>query len=552
MLKVRNLHVSYDGQFVINNIDLTLRPGQSLGIIGESGTGKTTLGFALIGLIGERAANGCTTGTIQFGDEDLNKLDTTSLRSIRWTRISMVFQNVDEALNPVYRVFDQVKEPLKIKGIGDRTDADVHDMLSYFEVPESRRHAYPHELSIGEKQKVLLAMAFICDPELVILDEPTTALDALSRTRITERLRELFKERMSLVITHDLGTISKLADNTAVLYGGSLLESGPSERLFSAPLHPYTRGLVRSFPDMKRTKDLQGIKGRATFPKQGCPFQPRCTQAIELCGKSRPRLVQNEGHRIACHRGGVIPLLSLSHVSTVLDGTVIVRDVSFSLYEGETLVVVGESGAGKTTLAKTVLGLIPLAAGEIALEGVPAQQEDPAFRQRVQLVFQNPSEAVSHRFNVFQAVKEPLDIQKLGSREERRQMVMQALRDAELPVDDAFLHRYPHELSGGEKQRIVIARALVLQPKILIADEPTSSLDASVQAKILKLLNGIQERRGLSMLLITHNLALARKAADRIAIMKSGRIIELGNTETVLDSPEEDYTQQLIYAADKL
>ena len=554
MLNVSNLYVAYNGQYIINGVDLSLRPGQSLAVIGESGTGKTTLGFALMGLIRECAPRAHTDGAIKLHDQDLNELDNASLRDIRWSRISMVFQDADQALNPVYRAFDQVKEPLVAKEKRSQSDADaaVHDMLTYFDLPEARMYAYPHELSVGEKQKVLLAMAFICNPELVILDEPTTALDALSRTLITERLRELFKDRMSVVITHDLGPAAHLADDIAVLYAGSILEAGPSESVFSFPRHPYARGLIRSYPDMKRTKDLQGIKGRAEFPSHGCPFFPRCTQSIDACSRLKPALQRNDGRYIACHRGGIIPLLELQNLTTRLDNTAIVKDVSLSLYEGETIVLAGESGAGKTTLAKTVLGLIPSTTGQIRLDGIPAQSKDPAFCRRVQMIFQNPSEAISHRFTVFQAVKEPLDIQKTGTTQQRCDMVVKALQDAELPTDDTFLHRYPHELSGGEKQRVVIARALVLEPEVLIADEPTASLDASVQAKILKLLNTIQEKRGLSMLLITHNLALARKTADRIAIMHTGSIIEAGKAEALLSSPTEAYTRQLIAAADIL
>lgn len=554
MLNVNNLFVSYNGHPIIQGLNLVLQPGRSLAVVGESGTGKSTLAFALMGLVRERADHGRTEGVIELNGNDINALTSEERRQVRWSSVALVFQDADDALNPVYRVSDQVREPLVTNEGIERAEADtaVDEMFAYFGLPEDRRKAYPHELSIGERQKVLLAMAFICNPDLVILDEPVSALDALSRSFVTERLRELFRDRMALVITHDLGTASSLTDDTAFLYAGTVVESGPSAHVFDSPRHPYARGLVRSFPDMRRTKDLQGIKGRAEFPAQGCPFHPRCTQSIEVCGKVKPELQENDGRCIACHRGGIIPLLELQNLSTTLGDTAIVQDVSLSLYEGETLVIAGESGAGKTTLAKTILGLVPSTAGQIRLEGNPVQHNDPAFCRRVQMIFQNPSEAISHRFTVFQAVKEPLDIQKTGTPQERYDRVIQALQDAELPTDDAFLHRYPHELSGGEKQRVVIARALVLEPEVLIADEPTSSLDASVQAKILKLLNSIQEKRGLSMLLITHNLALARKTADRMAIMHKGSIIESERADTLLRTPQQAYTRHLIGAADKL
>jgi len=285
---------------------------------------------------------------------------------------------------------------------------------------------------------------------------------------------------------------------------------------------------------------------------RGCPFFGRCTQAIEVCGKETPRLRQLDGRLLACHRGGIIPLLTVRGLSKSFNGLRILSDVDLTVFEGETLALVGESGAGKTTLAKCLVGLLEPDGGEVRLEGVRAEKKDRAFHRKVQMIFQNPREAVSHRMNVLQAVREPLDVQKIGPAGEREQRVKAALRDAELPDDDAFLHCYPHHLSGGEIQRVVIARALVLEPEVLIADEPTSFLDASVQAKIMKLLNTLQERRGLSMLLITHDIALARKASDRIAVLREGRIVETGPTGGVLSRPSDGYTETLARSAPHL
>jgi peptide/nickel transport system ATP-binding protein len=554
MLKIIDLKVSYGGGEVLRGIDLEVPRGETLAVVGESGTGKTTLGLSLMGLVKERAKAAGVHGRILLDGTYVSQLGRDQLREIRWTKISMVFQNTDDALNPVHTVLAQVREPLKEHGIctGEKADRRAREMLEATGLAEDRFNAYPHQLSIGEKQRVLIAMALVCDPDVVILDEPTSSLDAISKAAVNNMLRELCRDKVCLVITHDLGAAAALADRVAVLCGGRIVEIAPARAAFTDPRHPYSRGLIRCYPDMSRSKDLQGIRGRACFVARGCPFFGRCTQAIEICGRETPRLRPLHGRLLACHRGGIVPLLTVTRLSKSLNGRRVLNDVDLTVFEGETLALVGESGAGKTTLAKCLVGLLEPDEGEIGLEGTPVVKKDRAFHRRAQMIFQNPREAVSHRMNVLEAVREPLDVQKIGSAQERVQKVRAALRDAELPDDDAFLQRYPHHLSGGEIQRVVIARALVLEPEVLIADEPTASLDASVQAKIIKLLNTLQEGRGLSMLLITHDIALARKASDRIAVLKDGRIVETGLTGRVLAGPSHAYTATLASSAPHL
>ena len=554
MLEVRDLKVSYGEREIIRRINLELRRGETVAVVGESGTGKTTLGLSLMGLIEERAEHGRVQGQILVDGEDLNLMDDEQLRRMRGDRISMVFQNIDDALNPVHTVFDQVREPvLEHHCSADRDPDDVvREMLERVGLSAGHFQAYPHQLSLGQKQRALIAMAFVCDPEVVILDEPTSSLDAPSRRSVNDILRELCEERVCLVISHDLAAASELADRTAVLYGGRLVETGDTGPTFADPRHPYSRGLFRSYPDMSRAKDLQGIKGRAEFVPQGCPFYPRCTQSVQICSEKVPPLQAHDGRLVACHRGGVVPLLEVEGLSKHFDGEPAVDGVELTLFEGETLVLVGQSGAGKTTLARCVMGLEEPEAGAVRLDDRVVQKRDRSFFRRIQMVFQNPREALSHRLTVLDAVREPLDVQAVGSREERRVIARRRLDEVELPTDAEFLHRYPHELSGGEQQRVVIARALVLDPKLLIADEPTSSLDASVQAKVIKLLNNIQEHRGLAMLYITHNIALARKIGDRVAVMNSGQIVEEGLAADIFHSPNHPYTQQLIDAAPSL
>ncbi len=554
MLKIHDLTVGYGDMDILRNINLEVPAGETLAVVGESGTGKTTLGLSLMGLVEERSGAAKVEGEICIDEVDVTGMDARELQEMRWTQVSMVFQNTDDALNPVHTVLQQVVEPLEAHGICEGEDADDRgrDMLQQAGLGEDRFGAYPHELSVGEKQRVLIAMALVCDPEVVVLDEPTSSLDAVSKQEIIDMLRRIGQDKVCLVITHDLSGAAALADRVAVLCGGRIVEVASDMDLFSRPRHPYTRGLIRCYPDMSRSKDLQGIRGRAAFVERGCPFHRRCTQAIDVCHSERPPLRSVEDRLLACHRGGIVPLLEVRDVAKSFGDRQVLDGLDATVYEGETLALVGESGAGKTTLARCLMGLTQIDGGQFFLEEEPVGNRTPDFCRRVQMIFQNPREALSHRMTVGEAVREPLNVQHIGTRADRGARVKTALRDAELPTEDGFLNRYPHHLSGGEIQRVVIARALVLEPEVLIADEPTSSLDVSVQAKIIKLLNTIQESRGLSMLLITHDIALARKASDRIAVLREGRVVENGPTGRVLSNPSHEYTRMLAESAHRL
>jgi peptide/nickel transport system ATP-binding protein len=300
---------------------------------------------------------------------------------------------------------------------------------------------------------------------------------------------------------------------------------------------------------MTTTKDLQGIPGRLVHGLFGCPFHGRCTQRIEICSREIPPQIDKEGRMVACHRGGIVPLLEIKSLSHAFNGNYVLQDVFLTLYEGETLALVGESGSGKSTLSRTIMGLHEPDRGQFILEGCKVIKRDAAFYRRVQMIFQNPKESVSHRMNVLDAVLEPLQVQRKGSHEAQLRRAKEVVDLVELPNDDDFLKKYPHQLSGGEVQRVAIARALALGPKLLIADEPTSALDPSVQAKILKLLMNLQEKMGLAMLFITHDIALARRVSDRMAVMRKGRIVEEGATNMVLGHPQHPYTRRLVDCA---
>ena len=549
MLEIRDLRVSYGSDTVLNGLDLDLADKEALAIVGESGTGKTTLGMSIM-----RLAEAKIQGSIRFDGQELLSLPERDLRKIRWNRIAIVFQNVNNVLNPLHSILDQVAEPMVEHKLCNKDEARLRggELLAHFGVPGERFSAYPHQLSGGEQQRVLLAMALANRPDLLIMDEPLSSLDVTTKEELGDLLRRTDGHRSRLVITHDLDTVGRLSEKLAVLYGGRIVEIGPTQEVLRHPRHPYTRALIRAYPNMTTVKDLQGIKGRMTRPVSGCPFHPRCTQAIQICSERTPALTQVQGRRVACHRGGIVTLLSVDHVSRLFGPMEAVRSVSLEIEAGETVALVGQSGSGKTTLAKTIMGLYRPSGGTIRLEGEEVTSWGKDFYKRVQMIFQNPGESLSHRLSVLQLVMEPLEIQKIGIREQRREKAVQTIAEVELPQSERFLDAYPHHLSGGEMQRVAIARALVLDPDLLIADEPTPFLDASVGAKVLKLLLNLQEHRGLSMLYITHDIATARKVSDRIAVMLSGRIVEAGPSNEIVTTPKQAYTKKLIDSASAL
>jgi peptide/nickel transport system ATP-binding protein len=549
LLEIKDLRVSYGNDTVLNGIDLDLADGEALAIIGESGTGKTTLGMSIM-----RLAEARVQGSIRFNGADLLSLSDVEMQGIRWSRIAMVFQNVNNVLNPVYTVLDQVAEPMIEHKLRNKDEALIKagELLEQFGFPQKRFSAYPHQLSGGEQQRVLLAMALANDPDLLILDEPLSSLDVTTREELGNLLGKIDGHRTKLVITHDLDTASRLSDKLAVLYGGKIIEIGFTQEVLRYPRHPYTRALIRAYPNMTTAKDLQGIKGRMTRPVSGCPFHPRCTQAIQICSERIPALTHGQGRWVTCHRGGIITLLSTANLSKSFESLKAVDSVSLHIEAGETLALVGQSGSGKTTLAKTIMGLYPPYDGTIYLEGKKVVSRGKDFYKRVQMIFQNPGESLSHRLSVLELVMEPLEVQKIGTREQRQEKAIQTIGEVELPQTEAFLNTYPHHLSGGELQRVAIARSLVLDPDLLIADEPTAFLDASVGAKILKLLLNLQERRGLSILYITHDIAAARKVSDRIVVMLDGQIIEEGPSNEVVTAPKQAYTKKLLGSASAL
>jgi oligopeptide transport system ATP-binding protein len=475
--------------------------------------------MAAMGLL---ASNGRATGSVSYRGRELLGLSHRRLNDIRGAKITMIFQEPMTSLDPLYRVGQQIAEPLtRHGGLGAKAARQrAIELLRLVQIPhpERRVDAYPHELSGGQRQRVMIAMALANDPDVLIADEPTTALDVTIQAQILELLKKL-QQRLGMAvvfITHDLGIVRRFADRVYVMRSGEVVEHGPVARIFSRPEHPYTKMLLAAEPE--------GTK--APVPDSASP------------------LLQAGGVRVTFHIGGGFlagPGLDLKAVD----------DVSLTLHEGQTIGIVGESGSGKSTLGRALLGLLP-SEGTIRFEGRDLKAVDLRkerwVRRELQLVFQDPFGSLSPRMTVGQIVTEGLLVHEPElPRAERDRRAVQAL--AEVQLDPAMRNRYPHEFSGGQRQRIAIARTMILKPKVVVLDEPTSALDRSVQKEIVELLRELQEAHSLSYLFISHDLAVVRAMADEVIVMKEGKVVERGCTEDVFSDPKDPYTRALMAAA---
>ena len=571
-LKVSGLTVTYPGPPPVRAVDdltLEVAPGQCLGILGESGSGKSTLGRALLGL----ATDAQVQGGLHLGDLDLTSLDEDGWRDVRWRRIALAVQSA-ASLNPVLTIGIQLAEPQQVHLKRSRAEADARStrVLSDVGLGGWALDRHPRELSGGQRRLVLMAMALVCDPEVVVLDEPTAGLDPATRNQALKVLQRVRDEdgRALVVMSHDADALDQLADRMAVLYRGWLAETGPAAAVLDRPRAPYSWALLNARTSLAAIKDMRGIRGDPPNPTHvatGCPFAGRCTQEIDACGDGRPPLVtpvgEDGGERlVSCVRGGVVPLLRATGLTKSYDvpGKLFRKErfravdgVSLEVLEGEVVGLVGATGAGKSTVASMLVRLLDPDEGSVEIDGrdfLAADGADlKAARRRVQLLFQDPFEALSARFTVAQAVREPLELQHIGDREAQDDKVRATLKAARLPADDAFLQRYTHELSGGQLQRVALARALILDPKLLIADEPVSMLDPSEQAKVLQLLKQLQVDRGMAMVLVSHDLGAVLRVADRVMVMDRGRVVEQGTGSELLMGPRHEATKALLSAA---
>ena len=529
LLRVQNLGVQFGDKEVVRSVSFDIAHGEKLALVGESGSGKTITALSLLRLAGDARI----TGQAWMGGRDLLQLSEREMRGVRGGDIAMVFQEPMTALNPLMTVGDQIAEVLELKQALTHTQSAkaAIELIASTGIPEPgrRARAFPHQLSGGQRQRAMIAMALASRPQLLLADEPTTALDVTLRGQILDLLSDLQRQTgmAVLLITHDLNLVRRFADRVAVMEQGVLVEQGAVGEVFSAPSHPYTQRLMGSVP----VRDVAEL--------------PVAADAVPAA--------QARGLRVA--------------YPTPLPGVrgwfgkgefVAVQSADFSIAPGRTLGVVGESGSGKSTLAQALLGLLPHQ-GELSIEAqawqLPAQRNTPAnqaLRRRVQVVFQDPFSSLSPRLTVEEIVGEGLRVheRKLPPAD-RRTRVESALADVGL-TDAQFpglLARYPHEFSGGQRQRLAIARALVVQPQLLVLDEPTSALDVTIQQQVLSLLQRLQKERGLSYLLITHDVAVIRAMAHDVIVMKDGEVLEAGPVAQVLDAPHHPYTQTLVAAA---
>ncbi len=610
LLRVRGLNVWYELRgrtevHAVRDVDLDLDEGERVGLVGESGSGKTSVIMALMGLL---PSTGSLSGEVLLSGERTLERGERSARASRWRHTAMVFQGAMNALNPVKTVGWQIIEPMLVHGVADKGQATrrTHELLERVGLPGATARRYPHELSGGMRQRACVAMALACRPKVLLADEPTTALDVVIQAQIIELLDDVASELGMgvIVVTHDLPVVARLCPRAAVMYAGEVVESGPTDALFHSPRHPYTKRLFEAVPDLSLGEEVSSIPGsppQLDRPIVGCSFAPRCDLGFERCTVERPRLrLVTPDQLAACHLNEMPseqvapasshelgpqqsepdaahatcgpatrrdPLLRLSEIQVKYalrrgpwdwlgrrprEYVRAVDGVSLEVRRGEMLALIGESGCGKTSTAQAILRLVEPASGTVEFDGAEVtrltRRALRPLRRRVQMIYQDPYDSLDPRLNVRGIVEDGLVANRLGDRSERNVRVRRALERVELSPPERYLERLPHELSGGQRQRVAIASALVLEPELLVADEPVSMLDVSVRAGILSLLSRLCHEDGTAVVMITHDLSTAAHFADRVAVMYLGRVVEIGTVREVIRAPRHPYTKVLLSA----
>ena len=608
VLSIEDLSVVYSTRRgmlpAVRNVSFSIREGEAFGLVGESGSGKSTISLAVMRYL---ADNGLiTSGKITFLDKDLLTLDPDELRILRGNRVSLVYQDPMTSLNPSLTIGHQIDEAFEQHRNMSKRDARRASLTMLEKVhmpdPEDVALRYPHQLSGGQQQRVVIAMALSCDPGLLIMDEPTTGLDVTTEAHILDLVQELKQEFHAaiLYITHNLGVIAKIADRVGVIYAGELVEHGPTRTVFGHPRHPYTEGLMTCIPRIEGTTGrgtLRPIGGNfpdLTQPPSGCIFHPRCRYRQDECGTTKVDLFEvTNDHRASClfwnklelttfgieesethqvmETGSTAPagqpLLSMVQVTKHYGGPGFLERITGSSVEkvkavdgvnldiapGEAFGLVGESGCGKSTIGRTILKLHSLTRGNITFDGQDiwgfTGRSDREYRRQVQIVFQNPDSSLNPRKRITEILQRPLLLYKIDQDDPQRRA--QELLEL-VQLEAWYSERYPHELSGGEKQRVGIARAFAAQPRFIVLDEPVSALDVSVQASILNLLLDLQRQFQTSYLFISHDLSVVRYICHRVAVMYLGKLCEVGPVEKILAPPFHPYTEALLSAAPRL
>jgi peptide/nickel transport system ATP-binding protein len=586
----------------VDGVSIHVELGETLGIVGESGCGKTMTALSIMNLL--PTGGSVVAGSIKLNGQEISNLPNDDMRQIRGNEIGMIFQDPLTSLNPTMTVGKQIAEAVKLhRGANTQQAMDrATEVLDLVGLPRAKERVaeYPHQFSGGMRQRVMIAMALACEPKLLIADEPTTALDVTIQKQILELIDDLRRRLgMSVIlVTHDLGVIAGRADRVAVMYAGKIAETTDTPTLFGNPRHPYTEALFQSLPDKaaetkERLYSIPGLPPDLVHPPEGCRFAPRCRYAQDKCRAEEPPLGgEVEGHRFACFfpvgaaewsrtpavartepraphlattdgssRAEV--LLSVEHLVKdfpVTKGAVMQRrvgyvsavaDVSFAIRSGETLGLVGESGCGKTTVGRLVVGLETPTSGSVWFRGKnlakSSGREYRRERQQIQLMFQDAYASLDPRMRAGMVLQEPLTVQGIGSRSERRQRVAEMLDHVGLPRTST--ERYPHEFSGGQRQRLGFARALMLSPDLIVADEPVSALDVSIQAQVLNMMSDLQRELGLTYLFISHDLAVVRYLSTQIGVMYLGKLVEVGPADEVYLRPAHPYTKGLLDSA---
>lgn len=561
VLSVKGLKVSFEGggewHEVVHGVDFDVFKGKTLGIVGESGSGKSVSSLAVMKLLNERRSR-ITAETILLNGIDIQHLSQKEMCSVRGAKIAMIFQEPMTSLNPVFRCGPQITEAIIAHEKVCNEDAKKRVIDLFKKVllprPEKMYDSYPHELSGGQKQRVMIAMALACKPEILIADEPTTALDVTVQKEILLLLKRLQKENgMGMIfITHDLAVVSEIADEIAVVHNGIIVEKGSTDDILKRAKEPYTRGLLACRPPMGRR--LSRL--------------PIVREFIDGIWKNDDDIIKQlsvSADDRRSHLEGLyssMPLLKVEHLKTyfplrkglfnrIYDHVKAVDDVSFDVYQGETLGLVGESGCGKTTTGRSILRLIEPTSGKIIFDGIDVMSLKGKalrdFRKQAQIVFQDPYSSLNPRITIGDAIAEPMEVHGIETdAKKRRERVAELLREVGLAPESAG--RYPHEFSGGQRQRICIARAIAVRPRLIICDESVSALDVSVQAQVLNLLNRLKKNFGFTYVFISHDLGVVRFMSDRILVMRGGRPVELADADDIFINPKDEYTRHLIDA----